>query len=122
MLNNSEISKTIISAAFSVSNTLGCGFLEKVYQNAMIIELRDNGLLVESQRKFQVIYKGHPVGDYVSDILVERMFIVELKSIRKIENIHRGQLLNYLKAANLRFGLVINFGNPKIEIARVANG
>ncbi|GAB2617655.1 GxxExxY protein [Belliella aquatica] len=116
-----QISKIIVGAAFEVSNRLGCGFLEKVYHNALIVELIHQGLSIESQKMLPVYYRNELVGEYFADILVENKVIVELKTVKEIESIHFAQLLNYLKASNKTLGLLINFAKPKVEIKRVIN-
>ncbi len=116
-----EVSEKIIAAGFKVANTLGIGFLEKVYENAMVYELRKRDLQVEQQKPLKVYYDGITVGDYFTDMIVEDSVIVELKAARRIEDIHLAQCLNYLKATGLKLGLILNFGKPKLEIKRVAN-
>ena len=107
---HSEITKAIIKAYYSVYNELGYGFLEKVYERAMIIELQDLGLNCKSQSEINVTYKEQSVGDYFADIIVENSVIVELKAIEKIVRIHEVQLVNYLKATGIEVGLLLNFG------------
>ena len=109
-MKKANLTHQIIGAAYEVHNTLGFGFLEKVYENAMIIELTTRGLKVESQKPLQVFYKSHLVGDYRADLWVENQIIVELKSITDICPEHEVQLVNYLNATNEPFGLLINFG------------
>ena len=116
-----RISEQIIGAAFEVSNALGAGFLEKVYENALVHELKKRGLLVEQQKRVTIYYDGVVVGDYYSDLLVERLIIVELKAVSRIENIHLAQCMNYLKATGSNLGLILNFGTPRVEIKRVVN-
>ena len=116
-----HISEKIIGCAFSVSNALGAGFLEKVYQNALLIELANAGLQAEKEKQIQVLYKNQVVGDYFADILVNQQVIVETKAVQSLNEIHQAQLLNYLKATNLSLGLLINFGTPKIQIKRMIN-
>lgn len=118
-INN--ITEKIIGAAFEVSNHLGCGFLEKVYENALMIELRHNNLKVESQKQIAVFYKKCNVGEYVADLFVDNKVIVELKSVKQITEIHEAQLMNYLKATGMKVGLLINFGSPKVQIKRMIN-
>ena len=100
---------------------MGIGFLEKVYENAMVYELRKRDLQVEQQKPLKVYYDGITVGDYFTDMIVEDSVIVELKAARRIEDIRLAQCLNYLKATGLKLGLILNFGRPKLEIKRVAN-
>ena len=115
------ISEEIIGCAFTVSNTLGAGFLEKVYQNALAIELLNEGLEVEKEKAITIFYKGCDVGEYFADILVNQQIIVETKAVQSLNEIHQAQLLNYLKATKLPLGLLINFGTPKVQIKRMIN-
>jgi len=117
-----SLTELIISCAFKVSNTLGCGFLEKVYENALAIELTDSGLSVETQKRIQVRYKEQIVGEYFADMLIDNDIILELKAVKSIENIHFAQCQNYLKATGKKLGLLINFGAEKVNVRRVANG
>ena len=116
------VTEKIIGCAFIVSNSLVCGFLEKVYENAMIIELTKQRLKVEQQKNLNVYYENSIVGEYFCDLFIEQEIIVELKTVRSIDEIHKAQLMNYLKACKKRFGLIINFAKPKIEIKRMLNG
>jgi GxxExxY protein len=116
-----KITEKIIGCAMTVSNTLGAGFLEKVYENALAIELRKAGLKVEQQKSISVMYSGQVVGHYIADLLVEGVVIVELKAARVIDDIHQAQMLNYLKATHLKIGLILNFGTSKMGIKRMAN-
>ncbi len=122
MNNLNIISEKIIGCAFKVSNTLGSGFLEKVYQNALIIELKENGLNAEKEKPITIYYKDKIVGEYNADILVNNQIIIETKAIKTLNEVHQAQLLNYLKATELKLGLLINFGTPKIQIKRMVNG
>ncbi len=115
-----ELTEKVIGCAYKVSNTLGCGFLEKVYENALSIELRKAGLQVAQQQPINVLYDSVVVGDYFADILVENVLVVEIKALSALHDSHKAQLLNYLKATKLRLGLLINFGRPKVEIRRAA--
>lgn len=117
-----DITEKIIGASYDVMNTLGSGFLEKVYENALKFELENKGLKVESQKPLNVYYKNHIVGEYFADLFVENSVIVELKSSNRLIEIHEAQLLNYLVASKKKIGLLINFGKPRIEIKRVMNG
>ena len=113
------ISRAAIGCAMTVSNTLGCGFLEKIYENALAYELRQAGLAVEQQASVRVRYRGIAVGHYMTDLLIERAVVVELKAVRALDNIHRAQCINYLKASELRLCLLLNFGRPRLEIQRL---
>jgi len=116
-----KITEKIIGCAMKVSNTLGVGFLEKVYENALAFELRKAGLKVQQQKPISVIYSGQVVGHYIADLVVEGIVLVELKAARAIDDIHHAQMLNYLKATNLKIGLILNFGTSKMGIKRMAN-
>ena len=116
-----EVTKQIIGCAYAVSNGLGAGFLEKVYENALAHELRKSGLHAQQQQPIKVVYDGIVVGDYLGDIVVEDSVIVELKSVKAFDNVHFAQCINYLKATGMKICLLINFGQPKIEIKRFAN-
>ena len=98
---------------------LGPGFLEKVYENALLIELRERGLKTEKQVPIGVEYKGHSVGEYIADLLVEKKVIIELKTVENITSLHEAQLLNYLKARGIKVGLLVNFQNKKAQIKRM---
>jgi GxxExxY protein len=116
-----ELTEKVIRCAFTVSNTLGCGFLEKVYENALAHELRKTGLKAEQQHGITVYYDGVAVGEYAADLLVEGALLVELKAVKDLDNIHLAQCLNYLRATKLRLCLLMNFGKPKLEVRRIAN-
>ncbi|MBN2024507.1 MAG: GxxExxY protein [Pirellulales bacterium] len=116
-----KISETVIGAAFAVSNALGTGFLEKVYENALAHELRKAGLGVKQQEPVQVFYDDVEVGNYVADLLVSGCVLVEIKVAKGIDDAHLAQCLNYLKATGLKLCLLVNFGTPKIGIKRVVN-
>jgi GxxExxY protein len=118
-LDINSITYEINGAVFEVNRALGPGFLEKVYENALLLELRSRQLRAESQVPIRVTYKGHVVGEYVADILVEGMVIIELKTVETIDKVHEAQLLNYLKATGTKVGLIVNFKNPKAQIKRM---
>jgi GxxExxY protein len=113
-----DLTYQINGAVFEVNRELGSGFLEKVYENALLAELQARGLKAENQRPIKVTYKGKEVGDYYADIIVEDRIIVELKTVDSIEKIHEAQLLHYLKATGFRIGLLVNFKHPKAQIKR----
>jgi GxxExxY protein len=115
------LSEKIIGCAFAVSNGLGCGFLEKVYENALTHELRKAGLKVEQQRSVEVCYDGVVVGSYCIDLLVDELVVVELKAVKAFDDIHAAQGLNYLKATGLKICLLLNFGSPRLEVKRLVN-
>ena len=114
-----QITEHIIGCAYTVGNQLGCGFLEKVYENALAHELRKAGLGADQQQAIEVRYDGVVVGDYMADLLVEKCVVVELKAVKALDDVHLAQCLNYLKATGLHVCLLINFGNPKVEVRRV---
>ena len=116
-----RLTERIIGCAFDVANGLGCGFLEKVYENALRIELQRAGLNVCQQYAIPVAWRGEAVGDYYADLLVEEAVIVELKAVKSLDEVHLAQCLNYLKATGLRICLLINFAKPRIEIKRVVS-
>ena len=118
IMDINEITYKINGAVYEVFRVLGHGFLEKVYENALMIELQKCGLSVRQQIPIKVNYKGAKVGDYYADMLVEDKVIVELKAVESIQKIHEAQLLNYLKATGFKIGLLVNFTYPKAEIKR----
>jgi len=105
-----DLTKKIIECCYSVYDELGSGFLESVYENALILELKDKGLKVEQQKELEIFYKGNIIGNFRTDIIVNNKVILELKSVSDISKIHEVQLVNYLKGTNMKVGLVINFG------------
>jgi len=117
-MNTKELTYQIRGAIFEVNSVLGYGFLEKVYENALMVELKNRGLKAENQVPINVEYKGELVGEYFPDIVVENKVILELKSIDSLQKVHEAQLLNYLKATGYRIGLLVNFTHPKAEIKR----
>jgi len=117
----SELTERVIRCAFAVSNTLGCGFLEKVCENALAHELRKAGIPAEQQHGITVFYEGVAVGEYAADLLIEGVLLVELKAVKELDDIHLAQCLNYLKATKLRLCLLMNFAKPRLEIRRIAN-
>lgn len=118
-LELNRVTEKIIGCAFTVGNTLGVGFLERVYENALVHELRKAELGVEQQKPLQVFYDGIVIGQFYADLLVEQAVIVELKAVTALDAKHFAQCMNYLKATHLTLGLLINFGNPKVEVRRV---
>ena len=114
-----DITYGIRGAVFEVNRVLGPGFLEKVYENALLIELRARGYTAESQVPIKVYYKQNVVGEYIADILVEGTVIVELKTVDKLEKLHEAQLLNYLKGTGIQVGLLVNMKNPTFDIRRL---
>ncbi len=116
-LLHADLTEVILKAFYTVYNTLGYGFLEKVYENALLLELRRQGLRVHQQVPIKVYYAGQVVGEYFADLLVENRVIVELKAAEALSPAHEAQLLNYLKATGISVGLVLNFG-PRPEFRR----
>ena len=116
-----RITEKIIGCAQRVSNVLGCGFLEKVYENALALELCKAGLDTHQQRDAEVHYDGQVVGRYTADLFVENSVIVEIKAVSGLDEIHRAQCLNYLKATGSSVCLLINFGKPRLEIKRIVS-
>ncbi len=114
-----DITYKINGAVFEVQKELGPGFLEKVYENALMTELKQRGIKAECQVPVNVHYKGKIVGEYIADLLVEGQVLIELKTVERLERIHEAQLLNYLKATGLKIGLLVNFRNKKAEIKRM---
>jgi GxxExxY protein len=114
-----QLTYAINGAVFEVNRILGPGFLEKVYENALLVELKHNGIEAQAQAPIRVTYKEAIVGDYIADILVDDRVIVELKTVERIERIHEAQLLNYLKATGIKVGLLVNFKNTKAQIKRL---
>ncbi|MDR4508584.1 MAG: GxxExxY protein [Candidatus Brocadiaceae bacterium] len=116
-----ELTEKILSACFLVSNELGCGFLESVYEKALLIALREEGLKAEAQRPLKVLFHGESVGEFYPDIIVEETVVLELKTVKSIAPEHIAQILNYLKATGIAVGMLINFGNSKLEYRRFDN-
>jgi len=113
-----ELTEKIIGCAYLAYNKMGFGFLEPVYEKCLMIELQGSGLSAESQKAITVHYDGQVVGEFVADIIVEDAIIVELKSVRAINASHEAQLVNYLVATGKRVGLLLNFGENKVEVKR----
>ena len=113
-----ELTQKIIGCAYGIYNKMGFGFLESVYEKCMLIELRKAGLNAESQKPITVCYENEIVGEFIADIIVNDRIILELKSVRQIVNAHEVQLVNYLVATGKPVGLIINFGESKVEIKR----
>ena len=116
-MTDEEVRERIIGCAFRVHNRLGCGFLEKVYENAVRIELEKIGLVVKQQANIQVFYDGAVVGEFSADLFVQERVIVELKAVRSLATEHEVQLVNYLTATGVESGLLINFGRS-VEVRR----
>lgn len=114
-----QLTYEINGAIFEVNRILGSGFLEKVYENALVFELRKRGIKATSQPPIKVKYKDTIVGEYFADIVADDRVIIELKTVDRIEKIHEAQLINYLKATRLKVGLLVNFKNAKADIKRL---
>ena len=116
-----EITEKIIGCCYAVSNSLGIGFLEKVYENALAIEFEKAGLRFSTQVPIPVKYEGQLVGDFVADMLVAESVLVELKAVRALEEAHLAQCMNYLRATGLPLCLLVNFGTPHVHVRRIVN-
>jgi len=121
-LKHGDITRAVIGCAFAVMKELGAGFLESVYEQAMLLALREKGLSAAAQQPIQVFFRGRPVGDFYADILVEGKVVVELKTVRELAPEHEAQVINYLNATGLEVGLLINFGKPRLEYRRFTRG
>ena len=118
LMEYSELTKTIIKCAYTVYNKMGFGFLESVYEKCMLIELNKAGLDAESQKPLKVYYDGKIVGEFIADITVNNTIILELKSVSRIIKAHEVQLVNYLVATGKPIGLLINFGERRVDVKR----
>ncbi len=114
-----DLSYKIIELALEVHNELGCGFLEKVYENALMILFDREGIPAKQQAPIDVYFQKKVVGQYFADILVDNKVILELKTVEAIANIHKAQLLNYLRATGIKLGLILNFAKPRLEYRRL---
>jgi len=119
MLEDEELTYKIRGCVYDVYRELGAGFLEKVYENALEIELLKQGLRVEKQYSLAVNYKGSTVGEFAADLVIEGRIILELKAVNRLLPVHEAQFLNYLKVANIKVGLLVNFIYPKAIVKRV---
>ena len=117
-MDSKELTYQINGAIFEVNRELGAGFLEKVYENALLIELSKRGLRTENQVPIKVKNKGKEVGEYFADIVVEDRVLFEIKSVESLKKVHEAQLLNYLKTTGYKIGLLVNFAHPKADIKR----
>jgi GxxExxY protein len=117
-----SLSEKLLSPVFEVSNTLGAGFLEKVYQRALLRELTLRGIRATAEASFAVLYKGHAVGEYFADLLVEDTLVIELKCVERLASEHTGQCLNYLRASGRTVCLLVNFQKPKVEGGEIVLG
>ena len=121
-MNINDLTYQINGAIFEVSRTLGAGFLEKVYEKALMIELKERRMRAINQAPIKVSYKDAIVGEYFADILVEDKVIIELKTVENLSKLHEAQILNYLKATGIQLGFLVNFIHPKAEIKRMVLG
>lgn len=119
---HAEITEAIIGCAFEVIKELGTGFLESVYEKALLLALRQKGLSATAQQPLNVSFRGENVGEFYADILVEQKVLVELKAVKTLASEHQAQVINYLQASGMEVGLLINFGNPRLEIKRCYRG
>ena len=113
-----NLSRHVIGCAIEVSNTLGPGYFEKIYEKSLCIEFEKNGICFQSQKPVNVIYKGSLVGEYIADIVVEDKLLLELKAVSALCSEHEAQLMNYLKATGLKIGLLLNFGEKSLKYKR----
>ncbi len=118
-LLHSELSRDIIGCCFEVIKELGSGFLENVYKNALFVCMKQKGLSVSTEQSFDVLFREHKIGKYIADLIVEKSIIVELKCCQVLLPEHQAQLINYLKASNTPIGLLVNFGNKRLEYKRL---
>ena len=118
-LLHKELTDKILKAFFDVYNELGYGFLERVYQNSLFLELKARGIQVEAQKQIKVYYKGNEVGEYYADMVVENLVILELKAVEYLVKEFEAQLLNYLRGTDLEVGLLLNFGKKPEFIRKV---
>ena len=116
-----ELTEKILKACFEVSNELGNGFLESVYEKALVIVLTAMGLKVQTQIPLKVLFRGQTVGEFFPDIIVDDIVIIELKAVKTLAPEHLAQVMNYLKATGIEVGLLINFGSTKLEYRRFGN-
>ncbi len=118
-LLHKEITERIIEACYEVANELGVGFLESVYEKALLVALREKGIDAASQVPMAVSFRGQNVGEFFADIIVESKVVVEVKAVKRLLPEHSAQVINYLKATGMEVGLLVNFGGPKVEIKRL---
>lgn len=116
-----RLSEEVINCGFEVSNKLGTGFLESVYENALCVELEKQGICFHQQKQLKVIYKGLVVGNFIADIVVENKLLLELKTVSQLAQSHRAQVMNYLKATGLSVGLLLNFGTSRLGVQRIVH-
>jgi GxxExxY protein len=117
-----SLTEQVLAAVFEVSNHLGAGFLEKVYERALLRELALRGIQATAQASFKITFRGRPVGEYFADILVEDVLVIELKCVDRLSDENTAQCLNYLKASGRTVCLLVNFQNSKVDWKRIVNG
>ena len=118
-MKHEELTAKILECCFEVSNELGAGFLESVYEKALVVALSQKGLKVESQVALKVKFRNVVVGDFFADLIVEGTVLVELKAVTRTLSEHKAQVINYLNATGIEVGLLVNFGNPRLEYFRL---
>lgn len=116
---HSNLTEIILGCCFDVMNELGIGFLESIYKNALFVAIKEKGLKIEAEKRFEVIFRGRKIGLYVADLIVEESVIVELKCCDALLGEHQAQLINYLKVSGILVGLLVNFGKRKVEYKRL---
>ena len=114
-----DLSYKVIELALEVHNELGCGFLEKVYENALMVLLEREAIPARQQAPADVYFQGKVIGQYFADILVDNKLILELKTVDTIANVHKAKVLNYLRATGIKLGLILNFAKPRLEYKRL---
>ena len=119
MLLHEETTHKILEVCFEVSNELGSGFLESIYQNALLIAFQDKGIKIIPQYPLRVLFRNQEVGNFYADFLVEDKMILEIKAVTALAPEHQAQVINYLKATRIEVGLLVNFGKPKMEYKRL---
>ena len=118
-LPHTELTESIIKSCFEVMKELGSGFLENVYKNALFIAINQKGLSISAEESFEIVFRNYTVGKYIADLIVENSILVELKCCKVLLPEHQAQVINYLKASKLPVGLLVNFGNQKLEYKRL---
>ena len=118
-LPHSDLTGKILECCFEIMKELGCGFLENVYKNALCVAMKEKGMKVQIEQKYDVVFRKHLIGTYNADLVVNNLIIVELKYCKNLSSEHQAQVINYLKASGLPVGLLINFGSTKLEYKRL---
>jgi GxxExxY protein len=116
---HSEITDSILGAAFEVSNELGSGFLESIYRKSLAILLAEKGHTVEEEKQLEVLFRGQPVGTYYADLVVDEKVLIELKATAGLLPQNKAQTIRYLKATGIKVALLINFGKPRLDYVRI---